>query len=185
MDLFAVLLGGATYLLPIFASSILKCGPLGFGWLRAAPAIGAVVMAMIIAHRPPMKHAGRSMLIAVAGFGVATIFFGISKSFWISLIMLFLTGVFDNVSVVVRHTLVQLMTPDEMRGRVSAVNNVFIGASNELGGFESGVSAALLGLVPSVVIGGIGTLLVVGVVALVWPQVRKFGPLQAKPPQLQ
>jgi MFS family permease len=178
LDLFAVLLGGATYLLPAFADTILHVGSVGFGWLRAAPALGAVAMAMIIAHRPPMRKAGRSLLLAVAGFGIATILFGLSKNFWLSLIMLALTGAFDNVSVVVRHTLVQLLTPPEMRGRVSAVNNIFVGASNELGGFESGVTAKFFGTIPSVVGGGIGTLVVVGLVAVIWPEVRKFGPLQ-------
>ncbi|HEY8667860.1 MAG TPA: MFS transporter [Tepidisphaeraceae bacterium] len=176
MDLFAVLLGGATYLLPVFAER-LHVSAFGFGCLRAAPAVGAFAMAMIMAHMSPMKKAGRAMLWAVAGFGIATIIFGISTSFWLSLAMLALTGAFDNVSVVVRHTLVQVLTPDSMRGRVSAVNNVFIGASNEIGGFESGLTAALLGPLLSVVLGGIGTILTVIGVAAVWPQVRKFGSL--------
>lgn len=184
LDLFAVLLGGATYLLPIYATKILHVGPVGFGWLRAAPALGAASMAMLMAHQPPMKKAGRDLLLAVAGFGLATIVFGISTSFWLSLTMLFLTGACDNISVVVRHTLVQVLTPDEMRGRVSAVNNVFIGASNELGGWESGLTAQLFGPIASVVAGGIGTLLVVGATALIWPQVRKFGSLhEARPEQ--
>lgn len=177
LDLFAVLLGGATYLLPIFATNILHVGSVGFGWMRAAPAFGAFTMAMLVAHLPPMKKAGAAMLWAVAGFGAATIVFGLSRSFWLSLAMLYLCGAFDNISVVVRHTLVQVLTPDEMRGRVSAVNNVFIGASNELGGLESGVTAALFGAVASVVGGGIGTILVVIATALIWPQVRKFGSL--------
>ena len=177
LDMFAVLLGGATYLLPIFARDVLHVGAAGFGWLRAAPAIGAFVMAMIVAHLPPMKNAGRNLLLAVTGFGLATIIFGLSRSFVLSLIMLFLTGAFDNISVVVRHTLVQVLTPDTMRGRVSAVNNVFIGASNELGGFESGLTAQLLGPITSVIAGGIGTILVVMAVAAVWPQVQRFGSL--------
>jgi MFS family permease len=177
LDLFAVLLGGATALLPKFATDILHCGPGGFGLLRAAPGIGALLMGLLIAHLPPMKRAGRNLLIAVIGFGLATIVFGLSQNFTLSFLMLLLTGVFDNVSVVVRHTLVQMLTPDEMRGRVSAVNNIFVGASNELGGFESGLTGAWLGAVPSVVLGGIGTLLVVGVVAIVWPQVVRFGSL--------
>jgi MFS family permease len=182
LDLFAVLLGGATYLLPIYAASILHVGPTGFGWLRAAPAVGAFVMALLIAHLPPMKNAGRDLLLAVAGFGIATIIFGISTSFWLSLAMLFLTGAFDNISVVVRHTLVQVLTPDDMRGRVSAVNNVFIGASNELGGWESGLTAKFFGPVWSVVGGGIGTLVVVAATALIWPTLRTFGSLHdAKP----
>jgi MFS family permease len=175
LDLFAVLLGGAVYLLPIFANDILHVGSTGFGWLRAAPAVGAMSMAMLVAHAPPMKHAGRNMVLAVAGFGAATLVFGLSHNYWLSLAMLFLTGAFDNISVVVRHTLVQLLTPDEMRGRVSAVNQVFIGSSNELGGLESGLTAAWWGATASVIVGGIGTLLVVGLIAFKWPSVRKLG----------
>ncbi|MGA3066404.1 MAG: MFS transporter [Tepidisphaeraceae bacterium] len=182
LDLFAVLLGGATYLLPIFAKDILHVGAVGFGWLRAAPAIGALCMGLLVAHIPPMKRAGRAMLWAVAGFGVATIVFGLSRNFWLSIVMLFLAGAFDNISVLVRHTLVQVLTPDSMRGRVSAVNNIFIGASNELGGFESGLTARLFGTVVSVVGGGIGTILVVLATTSIWPQVGKFGSLvDAKP----
>jgi MFS family permease len=177
LDLFAVLLGGATYLLPIFAASQLHVGSIAYGWLRAAPAIGALAMGIAVAHLPPFKHAGRAMLYAVAGFGVATIIFGFSRDLWLSLVMLFLTGAFDNVSVLVRHTLVQVLTPDTMRGRVSAVNNIFIGASNELGGFESGATARLWGPITSVVGGGIGTILVVIAVGLIWPQVWRFGSL--------
>ena len=177
LDLFAVLLGGATALLPAFARDILHVGPGGFGLLRAAPALGALAMALVQAHRPPMKHAGRDLIAAVCGFGLATIVFGLSHHFALSLAMLLLTGAFDNVSVVVRHTLVQLFTPDSMRGRVSAVNNIFIGASNELGGFESGVTAWWLGAAPSVVLGGIGTLAVVAAVALLWPQLARLGSL--------
>jgi MFS family permease len=177
LDLFAVLLGGATYLLPIYARDVLHVGGVGFGWMRAAPAVGAFAMGLLVAHMPPMKHAGRNLLLSVAGFGLATIIFGLSRSFTLSLTMLFLTGAFDNISVVVRHTLVQVLTPDSMRGRVSAVNNVFIGASNELGGFESGLTAQWFGPIWSVVAGGIGTILVVMSVAAIWPQVRKFGSL--------
>jgi len=177
LDLFAVFLGGATALLPIFAKDILNVGAMGLGWLRAAPSLGAFIMAISIAHRPPMKRAGISLLWAVIGFGAATIVFGLSRSFWLSMAMLFLIGAFDNISVVIRATLVQILTPNEMRGRVSAVNNVFIGTSNELGGFESGVTAALFGPVISVVGGGIGTILVVISSMLVWPQLRKFGKL--------
>ena len=155
LDLFAVLLGGAVYLLPIFAKDMLHVGATGFGWLRAAPSFGAVTMALILAHRPPMQRAGRALLLAVAGFGIATIIFGLSKDFWLSFAMLVLTGAFDNISVVVRHTLVQMLTPDAMRGRVSAVNQVFIGSSNELGGLESGLTAAWWGPVASVVVGGL------------------------------
>ena len=178
LDLFAVLLGGATALLPVYATDILHVGAVGFGWLKAAPAIGAFVTAMVIAHAPPMKHAGRAMLLAVAGFGVATIVFGVSKWYWLSLLAFGLTGAFDNISVVVRHTLVQVLTPDAMRGRVSAVNNVFIGASNQLGELESGVAGWLLNPVWSVVAGGIGTILVVAAIAVVFPQVRRFGSLR-------
>jgi MFS family permease len=164
-------------LLPIFADQILHCTPIGLGWLRAAPAIGAFVMAVAIAYLPPMRHAGRTLLWCVAGFGVATIIFGASRWFWLSLLMLFLTGVFDSVSMVVRQTLVQLLTPDEMRGRVSAVNNIFIGTSNEFGAVESGLTAAAFGPVLSVVGGGIGTILVVIAVALKWPETSRIGAL--------
>ncbi len=177
LDLFAVLFGGATYLLPLYAKSVLRIDAVGFGWMRAAPAMEALVMAVIVAHLPPMKKAGRNLLWAVLGFGLATIVFGLSRSFVLSLVMLFLTGAFDNISVVIRHTLVQVLTPDTMRGRVSAVNNVFIGASNELGGFESGLTAQWMGPIWSVVAGGIGTIFVVLVVNAVWPQVRSFGSL--------
>ena len=178
MDLFAVLLGGAVYLLPVYAQDILHVGSFGFGVMRAMPAVGAVVMALLLAHLPPLKRAGLTFLLAVAGFGVATIVFGLSHSLLLSLAMLFLTGALDNISVVVRHTLVQVLTPDAMRGRVSAVNYVFIGASNELGGAESGFTGKLFGPVWSVVGGGIGTLVVVMATAIIWPQVRKFGSLQ-------
>ncbi|MHB9134209.1 MAG: MFS transporter [Armatimonadota bacterium] len=181
LDLFAVLLGGAVYLLPVFAKDILHVGEHGLGWLRAAPAVGAFCMAILLAHLPPIKHAGRAMLLAVAGFGVATIIFGFSHNFWLSWAMLFLTGLMDNVSVVVRHTLIQLLTPDAMRGRVSAVNSIFIGSSNEVGGFESGVVAQAFGPKISVVSGGIGTLLVVGLWALAFPMLRRFGVLNVKP----
>ena len=185
LDLLAVLLGGATYLLPLFADQILHVGAAGFGWLKAAPAIGAFVMAMLIAHRPPMKRAGAAMLWSVAAFGAATVVFGLSRLFPLSFIAFALTGAFDNVSVVVRHTLVQMLPPDRMRGRVSAVNNVFIGASNEIGGLESGLTAWLFaravgpvaGAVASVVLGGVGALAVVAAVALAWPQLRRFGSL--------
>jgi MFS family permease len=190
LDLFAVLLGGATYLLPLFAHDILHVGAVGFGWLRAAPALGAFVMALLQAHLPPLKRAGAAMLWAVVGFGAATIVFGLSHSFVLSFLMLLFTGMCDNISVVVRHTLVQMIPPDSMRGRVSAVNNIFVGASNEIGGLESGLSAwafakmlgPMMGAVASVVLGGIGSILAVVVVGLAWPQVRRFGPLSdAKP----
>ena len=179
LDMFAVLLGGAVYLLPIYAEDILNVGATGFGWLRAAPAVGAFAMALLLIYLPPMKKAGRTLLWCVAAFGVATIVFGISKSFWLTFAMLFLTGAFDNVSMVIRGTLLQLLTPDEMRGRVSAVSSIFIGASNELGGLESGVVAHWFGPVFSAVSGGIGTLVVVGVTALASPQLRRYGALDS------
>jgi MFS family permease len=177
LDLFAVVLGGAVALLPVYAKDILNVGPAGLGWLRAAPSIGAFGMALAIAHLPPMNRAGRNMLIAVAGFGLATVVFGYSRDFWLSMGMLVLTGAFDNVSVVIRHTLVQTLTPDEMRGRVSAVNSIFIGSSNQIGTLESGLTAAWLGTVPSVVLGGVGTIVVVVFAAVAWPQLRRFGRL--------
>lgn len=177
LDLFAVLLGGATALMPIFADRILQCGPVGLGWLRAMPAVGALATALIVAHLPPMRHAGRNLLWCVTGFGIATILFGLSKAFWLSLGVLFLIGAFDSVSVIIRGSIVQLVTPDEMRGRVSSVNNIFIGTSNEFGALESGLTAALFGPVISVVAGGIGTILVVLGVALRWPETRKIGAL--------
>ncbi len=177
LDLFAVLLGGATALLPIFADQILHCGPIGLGWMRAAPAVGAFAMALLVAHLPPMKRAGKTLLWCVTGFGIATVLFGLSKAFWLSLGLLFFVGAFDSVSVIIRGSIVQLVTPDEMRGRVSAVNNIFIGTSNEFGALESGLTAALFGPVISVVAGGIGTILVVLGVAWHWPQTRKIGAL--------
>jgi MFS family permease len=181
LDLFAVLLGGATALLPIFAKDILDIGPTGLGWLRASPAIGAFCMAMILAHRPPLQRSGPTLLLAVAGFGVATIVFGLSQDPVLSFVMLALTGALDNISVVVRHTLVQVLTPDEMRGRVAAVNLVFISSSNELGAFESGMTAAWFGPVVSVVGGGAGTILVVLIVMGSWPQLIRLGPLHQTP----
>lgn len=177
LDLFAVLLGGATALLPIFAKDILQVGPTGLGWLRAAPSIGALIVMVGIAHRPPMQRTGWTLISAVAGFGVCTIVFGLSKSFLLSMSMLFLLGGLDGISMIVRGTLVQLWTPDEMRGRVSAVNSVFIDMSNELGGFESGALAAAVGPVAAVVGGGIGTILVVAAVAGAWPELRNLDAL--------
>jgi len=179
LDLFAVLLGGATTLLPVYAKDILHVGPSGLGLLQAALPVGSLVCAFALAHRP-LERAGRSLLWAVAIFGFATIGFGLATSFALSLLMLFICGVTDNVSVVVRHTLVQLLTPDEKRGRVSAVNSLFIGTSNELGGFESGMVAHWLGPVISVVSGGAGTVLVVIAVALIWPEIRRYGRLEAE-----
>jgi len=178
LDLFAVLLGGATYLLPVFCEDILGVGARGVGFLRSAEAVGAVAMAILLTHLPPMRRAGRTMLWAVAGFGGATVVFGLSRLFWLSLAMMFLIGALDNVSVVVRHTLVQMLTPDAMRGRVSAVNGVFIVSSNDLGGLESGLTAWLFGPVISVVGGGIGTVLVVLGAARLWPEILGIGSLK-------
>lgn len=179
LDLFAVLLGGATALLPVYAKDILRTGPSGLGLLQAALPLGSLICALVLAHRRPLSRAGPTLLWAVAIFGVATIAFGFSRWFWFSTLMLVVCGVVDNISVVVRHTLVQLLTPDEKRGRVSAVNSLFIGTSNELGGFESGFVAHWFGAVFSVVSGGLGTILVVLAVALVWPEIRKYGRLDA------
>jgi len=180
LDLFAVLFGGATALLPIFARDILHVGPTGLGWLRAAPPFGALLMGLTLAHRPPLQRAGRALLWAVAGFGLTTVVFGLSRNFALSMGMLALTGALDNISVVVRSTLVQVLTPDAMRGRVSAVNAIFISSSNQLGAFESGITAAYFGPVWSVAGGGIATLLVVMLVMWIWPQVVKIGPLHAQ-----
>ncbi len=176
LDLFAVLLGGATSLMPVYAKDILHVGPVGLGWMDAAPSVGAVVMAVVLA-RGPLRRAGPTLLGAVFGFGVATLVFGLSRSFVLSLAMLVLIGGLDMVSVVVRGTLVPLLTPDEMRGRVGAINSLFIGTSNQLGGFESGVVARLFSPVVSVVSGALGTMLVVVLVARRWPQLWSLGPL--------
>lgn len=177
LDMLAVLLGGATMLLPVYAKDILRVGPVGLGWMRTAPAIGALCMAMLLAHRPPIERAGRWLLWSVAAFGLATIVFGLSRWYWLTLGALFLVGAFDNVSVVIRHTLVQILTPDSLRGRVSAVSSLFIGASNELGAFESGLVAELIGPTFAVVSGGVGTLLVVAGIGRYFPQLRDYGPL--------
>jgi MFS family permease len=187
LDMFAVLLGGATSLLPVYAKDVLHAGPERLGLLQAALPLGAICCALLLAHRPPLQKAGRTLLWAVVAFGVATIGFGLSKWFWLSFLMLYVCGAVDNVSVIVRHTLVQMLTPDEKRGRVSAVNSLFIGTSNELGGFESCAVAQLFGptlghaivtgAIISVVGGGVGTILVVAAVALIWPQIRRYGRL--------
>ncbi len=173
LDLFAVLLGGAVAMLPIYAKEILKTGPWGLGLLRSAPGIGAAVMALLIAFRPIRKRAGATMLWCVAAFGVFTIVFGLSRSLPLSMLSLLFVGAADMVSVVVRGVLIQIETPDEMRGRVNAVDMIFIGASNELGEFESGLAAQWLGAVPSVVLGGVGTLLIVAAWAWMFPELRK------------
>ncbi len=178
LDLFAVLLGGATALLPIYARDILHTGPEGLGLLRAAPAAGALAMSLVILRWPIHRRAGHALFASVAVFGLATIVFGLSTSFLLSLIALFVTGAADNVSVVIRQTLMQLDTPNEIRGRVSAVNSIFIGASNQLGEFESGASAALMGPVGSVLLGGVGTLLIAGVWMRLFPGLAQRDSLQ-------
>jgi MFS family permease len=177
LDLFAVLLGGAVALLPVYAGGILKIGARGLGILRAGPGLGAVLTAIVIAHHPLRRKVGAVMLWCVCGFGLMTIVFGLSRNLVLSMAALVLIGACDMVSVIVRHTLVQLRTPDEMRGRVSAVNTVFIGASNEVGQFESGVTAQWLGTVPAVVAGGLGTILIVALWAKVFPALRKVDEL--------
>jgi len=183
LDLFGVLFGGAVALLPIFAKDILGVGPAGLGWLRAAPGVGALAMALVTTRIPPWSRPGRVLMFAVAGFGLATIGFGLSRSFALSMACLFLTGVFDNVSVVIRLTLEQTITPDHLRGRVSAINYVFVGFSNEFGAFEGGAAAALAGPTLSVVGGGLATLLVVAVVRAAWPQLLRIGPLHLLAPR--
>ncbi|MBA3496367.1 MAG: MFS transporter [Gemmatimonadales bacterium] len=174
LDLFSVLFGGATALLPIFADEILHVGPQGLGLLRAAPAAGAVAMSLWLAHRPPFRRAGRTLLVNVACFGVSMIVFGLSTNFFLSLGALAMSGMVDTVSVVVRSTLLQVLTPEHLLGRVSAVNAMFIGSSNEIGAFESGVAAKLLGTVPAVVLGGLATLAVVAITAVRVPQLRRL-----------
>ena len=172
LDLFAVLLGGATALLPVVARDVLHTGPTGLGVLRAAPAVGAALTAAVLARFPIERRAGKKLLWSVLGFGAATVGFGLSTHLWLSVATLALAGAFDMISVVIRQVIVQLGTPDEMRGRVSSVNMVFIGASNELGELESGLAAAWLGAVPAIVAGGVGTMLVVGAVAVAFPKLR-------------
>jgi MFS family permease len=180
LDMFAVLLGGAVALLPIYAREILKTGPWGLGLLRSAPGVGAAMMAILVAHRPLQRRVGATMLWCVAGFGVFTIVFGVSRNFALSMVALLLVGACDMVSVIIRGTLVQIATPDEMRGRVNAVDMLFIGVSNELGEFESGVTAAWFGTVPAVVLGGLGTLVVIGLWAWLFPELRKADQLTSE-----
>jgi MFS family permease len=174
LDLFGVLFGGATALLPVFAVDILHAGPAALGWLRAAPSVGAVLMAVTMAHLPKIRRAGTALITAVTGFGLATIAFGLSRNFWLSLVMLAFTGAFDNVSVVLRHSLLQTGTPDRLRGRVLAVNNIFISCSNQLGAVESGWTAAWFGAVTSVWAGGLATLIVVAACAGLSPSLRRW-----------
>ena len=178
--MFAVLLGGAVALLPVYAREILHTGPWGLGVLRSAPGLGAAAMAIYLAHHPLRRRVGKTMLWCVAGFGVFTIVFGFSRSLLLSLGALFLAGAFDMVSVIIRGTLVQLATPDEMRGRVNAVDMIFIGTSNELGQFESGLTASWFGTVPAVVLGGIGTLGVIALWAWIFPDLRNADQLSGK-----
>jgi MFS family permease len=181
LDLFAVLLGGAVALLPVYAQEILHVGPIGLGWLRAAEGIGAVVMAIVLAYFPLRRRSGATMLACVGVYGVAIIVFGVSHSFVLSMFALIVAGAGDMISIFVRGTLVQLMTPPEMRGRVSAVNMLFIGASNELGQFESGVTAQWFGSVPAVILGGVGTIVVVGIWTFLFPQLRRVNRLIVTP----
>jgi MFS family permease len=176
LDLLAVLFGGAVYLLPAF-SEALGTGKPGVGWLRAADAVGALSMALWIAHRPPMKRAGRALVMAVLGFGACTVAFALSHNFWLSFAILAGCGACDSVSVVIRHTLVASLAPDQMRGRVAAVNTVFISASNELGGFESGLAAKYMGLRPSVIFGGLTSMVMVAFVVRKFPQIARLGSL--------
>jgi MFS family permease len=175
LDLFSVLLGGAEALLPVFADQILHVGPQGLGLLRAAPAAGAVLASLYLAHQPPFKRAGRTLLYAVATFAVCIVGFGLSRSFGLSLALLAISGMADNVSVLIRSTLLQVLTPSEMFGRVTSVNSIFVGSSNELGAFESGVAARLLGTVPSVVLGGLASLGVVVTIGVWVPRLRRLG----------
>jgi MFS family permease len=173
LDMFAVLLGGAVALLPVYAWTILHTGPWGLGLLRSAPGVGAAITAIVVAYRPIQRRAGLTMLVAVAAFGVLTIIFGLSHSLILSMVVLFMTGAADMVSVIIRAMLVQIATPDAMRGRVNAVDFIFIGVSNELGEFESGLTAQWLGTVPAVVLGGVGTLVIIGIWAWIFPELRK------------
>ncbi len=180
LDLFAVLLGGSVALLPIFAETILHTGPRGLGLLRAAPGVGALAVSLLLTFRPIRKQAGARMLLCVALFGAATVVFGLSHSIWLSLVALLVTGAADMVSVVIRSSILQLATPPEMRGRVSAVNSLFLGASNELGEFESGITAQWLGAVRAVVLGGVGSLAVTGAWAVRFPNLRRVNALSAE-----
>ncbi len=177
LDLFAVLLGGAVALLPIYADKILHVGPAGLGWLRAAPALGAITMAFFVTHLPPARRPGIGMLWSVAGFGAAIVLFGLSTNFWLSMAALYLSGVCDNFSVVVRHTMVQMLTPDILRGRVTSFNQLFIGSSNEISELRAGLAAALFGPVAAAAGGGLGTIVVTVIVALALPALKTVPPL--------
>ena len=181
LDLFAVFFGGAIALLPIFATDILHVGAAGLGFLRAAPSVGALLVMLVATRWPPSRHAGRTLLITVAGFGVSMLVFGMSTSFVLSLVALFFSGVTDGISMIIRNTILRVLSPERLRGRVASVNWVFIGASNELGAFESGVAARLFGAVPSVVAGGVVTLIVVGLVSVAVPSLRELDIGTARP----
>ena len=174
LDMFAILFGGAVAMLPAFIHDVYQLGPESLGVLRAAPAVGAIAAGLWITRHPINLHAGRWLLSAVAGFGLCIIGFGLTRSYWVAATMLLLSGIFDGISVVLRQTIMQLATPDHMRGRVSAINGIFIGSSNELGAFESGTAARLMGLVPSVIFGGMMTLSVVGITSKFAPKLRKL-----------
>ena len=174
LDMFAVLFGGAVAMLPAFIQDVYHYGPEGLGFLRAAPAVGAILTSLILTRLPINHHAGRWLLSAVAGFGLCIIGFALTVHFWVAAVLLLLSGIFDGISVVMRTTILQLATPDAMRGRVSAINGIFIGSSNELGAFESGITARLMGLIPSVIFGGVMTLIVVGITAKRCPQLKNL-----------
>lgn len=184
LDMIAVLFGGTVAMLPVFATDVLRVGPVGYGWLRSMPALGAMFMGLVLAIRPPFRRGGYALLGAVTAFGVATLVFGVSRWYPLSLAALFIMGAADNISVVIRATVLQLLTPDSMRGRVTAVSVIFIETSNEIGAFESGVAAEYLGLVPSVIFGGTMTLVTVVVTAVIWPELVRMGALeQLRPPE--
>ncbi|MGE3475981.1 MAG: MFS transporter [Rhodospirillaceae bacterium] len=185
LDMFAVLFGAAVVLLPIYAKDILHVGPGGLGWMRAAPSVGSMVMALVMTRLKPWKRPGQVLLWTVVGFGVATVGFGFSRNFGLSLFFLFLTGAFDSVSVVIRVTIEQMITPDSLRGRVSSINYVFVGFSNEFGAFWNGMTASLFGPIAAVIGGGLGSVAVVAVVALFWPALRRIGPLHELTPAEQ
>jgi MFS family permease len=182
LDLIAVILAGTPYMLPVFCKDILHTPSWGYGVLNTADAIGALAMGMLVAHLPPFRRAGRAMLVSVVGFGVCAILFALSKSFALTFVLLMFMGAFDNISVIVRHTLVNVLSPNAMRGRINAVNNIFIGSSNELGGYRAGSMAAWLGPIPSVLLGGIAAVIATGAVAFSFPQVRALGSLKDIPP---
>lgn len=183
LDMFAVLFGGAVAMLPVFASDVLHTGPEGLGILRSAPAIGAILMSFFLASHPPVKHSGKYLLYTVFGFGLSMIAFAFSRSFVVSMIVLMMSGAFDNVSVVIRGSILQIFTPNEIKGRIASVDSIFIGSSNELGAFESGLAANYMGLIPSVVFGGIMTLIVVTIVAIKAPKLRKMSLKTASSPR--